>query len=65
MKDWVNLQHVGSSSPSRDRTPGLLHWEHTVSATVPPGKSLNSFLIRSCPTVPFPIVKHSKYELLR
>ena len=33
------LQHVGSSSPTRDQTPGPLHWEHGVLATGPLGKS--------------------------
>ena len=32
------LQHVGSSSPTRDRTWGPLPWEHEVLATGPPGK---------------------------
>ena len=30
---------MGYSSLTRDQTPGLLHWEHGVLATGPPGKS--------------------------
>ena len=37
------LQHVGSSSLTRDRTPAPLHWEHGVLATGAPGKLLCSF----------------------
>ena len=33
------LWHVGSSSLTRDQTPGLLHWARRVLATGPPGKS--------------------------
>ena len=33
------MQHVGSTSLTRDRTPGPLHWEHGALATGPPGKS--------------------------
>ena len=31
--------HVGSSSLTRDRTRGPLHWECEVLSTTPPGKS--------------------------
>ena len=31
--------HAGSSSPTRDLTPGSLHREHRVLPTGPPGKS--------------------------
>ena len=35
------LWHVGSSSPTRDWTPGPLYWEHRVSAAGRQGKSLD------------------------
>ena len=38
------LQHVGSSSLTRDRTPGPMHWKQGVLVTGPPGKSLLPFL---------------------
>ena len=38
--------HAGSSSLTRDRTPGPLHWEHGVLPTGPPGSPLNTFIIR-------------------
>ena len=34
--------HAGSSSLTRDRTLGPLHWESGVLATGPPGKSQDS-----------------------
>ena len=33
------LKHAGSTSLTRDRTPGPMHWEHGALATGPPGKS--------------------------
>ena len=40
------MRHVGSSSLTRDQTPGPLHWEHGVLATTePPRKSLHAVLI--------------------
>ena len=37
------LWHVGSSSPTRDRTLGPLHWERRVLAARPPRKSHHSY----------------------
>ena len=39
----LQLQHAGSSSPIMDQTWALLHWEHGVLTTWPPGKSLLHF----------------------
>ena len=39
------MQHVGSSSLTRDQTLDPLHWEHRVLATRPLGKSLYYFLL--------------------
>ena len=40
---WPQFQHVGSSSPTRDRTHAPLHWEHGVLAIGAPGKSPRYF----------------------
>ena len=36
-------QHVGSQFPDQGPDPGRLHWEHTVLAAGPPGKSQQPF----------------------
>ena len=36
----LQVQQVGSSSPTRDQTPGPPHWEYRALDTGPPGKSL-------------------------
>ena len=35
------MRQLGSSSPTRDRTWGPLHWEQRVITTGPPGRSLD------------------------
>ena len=42
------MQHVGSTSLTRDRTLGPLLWEHGALATGPPGKSLHFHFSLSC-----------------
>ena len=39
-------RHVGSSSSTRGRTLGPLHWGHGVLATEPPGKSHHFFFLK-------------------
>ena len=39
------LWHVGSSSLTRDGSPGSLHWEHDLLITGPPGKSPNDIFL--------------------
>ena len=36
---------MGSSSPTRDGTPGSLHWEPGLLITGPPGKSPNDIFL--------------------
>ena len=42
----VVKRHVGSSSSTRGRTLGPLHWGHGVLATEPPGKSHHFFSLK-------------------
>ena len=57
------LQHVGSSSLTRDQTQCPLHWEHGILAIVPPRKSQKlhdvaaaaAKSLQSCPTLCNPI----------
>ena len=37
------FQHMGSNSLTRDQIWAVLHWEHGILPTGPPGKSLNSY----------------------
>ena len=68
------LQHVGSSSLTRDRTPGPMHWKQGVLVTGPPGKSLLPFLtshLLSSPITPqqphwsLLFFKHQAQSILR